>query len=254
MCYYLVNGVNYMELNSYDDLIMALQADRDTYNRILNDLDNLSINPFSRDRIKRKRLKRRLEILEDRIADYKGTIDEATTFKRYQLLSFMCEYLSLTEQEDIIVTKVSTVEEVESDSYSTGVTYMALGAALKNPAFSVLGMVNMMDDDTEEEVTNYYFVSNKKVAKAIEYTHDEYGDIEDTVAEIEGKRFFYVSKKTIHMARGSNIKDKYLVFPQLADVFRRLVDLYLQYPDYSDEERFGKIIEETKGRKFINKY
>ncbi len=242
-----------MELNSYDELKMALSADRETYRNILDDLDNLSINPFSRDRIKR-RLKDRLYDIEDRIAYYKDVIDEATTFKRHQLLSFMCEYLSLTEQEDIIVTKVSTVEEVDNGSYSTGVTYFALGAALKNPAFSAIGMIKMMEDDTDEEVTNYYFVSNKSVSETIEYTHDEYGDIEDTLEEIEGQRFFYVTKKTIHMASGSYIKGKYLAFPQLDSVFKRLVDLHLQHPEYSDEERFGKIIEETKGRKFINKY
>lgn len=237
-----------MDLKSYDELIMTIREERGRISSIKDRLDELSINPFSKDRFERRKLKRMLEKIRSRIEDYKEVIDDATTFKRYKLLNFFCEYLSLTERENIVVTKFTEVEE--NDNYSTGITYVALGSTLKNPGLTTLGFMNMMDEDEEE--THYYVVSNEETSQALKYTFDN--DMDAAIDEVDNVRCFYETEQIIHLADGTRLEDKYLVYPQLNAVFKRLVDLFLQYPDLSDEERFKKIIDETKGYKFINRY
>lgn len=236
-----------MDLKSYDELIMAIREEKSRISSINDRLGNLSINPFSKDRIERRKLKRTLEKIRCRIEDYKDIIDNATTFKRYKILGFFCEYLSLTERENFVVTKFTEVEE--SDNYSTGLTYVTLGSTLKNPGLTTLGLMNMMD---EEEETHYYVVSNEETSQALKYTFDN--DMDAAIDEVDNARCFYETEQVVHLADGTRLEDKYLVYPQLNDVFKRLVDLFLQCPDLSDEERFKKIIEETKGYKFINRY
>lgn len=237
-----------MEIQSYDDLMMLIREERRNATKINNRLDELSINPFSKDRFERRRLKSKLNDIQDRLSSYKKIIDRATTFKRYKLLNFFCEYLTLTEQENFVVTKFTEVEE--NDDYSLGLSYVAAGTSLKNPGLTTLGIMNMVDSENEE--TDYYVVSNEEVARALQCTFDN--DVDEAIKEVDNARCFYVTDKIIHLARGTLLKRKYQQFPQLNSVFERLIDLSLSNPDFTDEERFRIIINETKGYKFINKY
>lgn len=238
-----------MDARSYDELVALIYENRELCSKISYEIDSLSLNPFSKDRIKRRKLRNKLEDIHDEIEEYKDIIDIATTFKRYKLLNFFCEFLSITEQEPIIVTKVTEVEE-DDDDFTMGASFVALGTCLSNPCLTTIGLINMLDDG-EEERTNYYLVSNESISQALQYTYDN--DIDEALDEIEAERCFYVSDSEIHMANGMVMKRQFRVFPQLRDAFERLIDLYLSNPELTDEERFEKIIRETKGKKFLKK-
>lgn len=235
-----------MGVNSYYDIETAVSYEKEKYRRCRLQLDELSINPFSRDRFARREGKRELEDIQEKISSYCDLVDSATTFKRKELLPFLCQYLTLTEGEEYVVTKL----EEENDDYTYGVSMWTLGNVTKNVGLSTIGMMHMLDSDDTE---TYYLVSTAEDACKVESIFEDY-DLDSAIEEAHVTKCFYVRKKKIHMAENLSLKEKYRAFPSLEECFRRLVDLRLQNPSMSDTERFGIVLEEKKGRILANKF
>lgn len=242
-----------MNVKSFDEMLMILNAGREEYNGVLSQLEQIDINYKINDDLRRAELVNKLQhinyVLTEETEAFISIIDEATTFERQQLLSFLCEYLTLTEQKEIVATKVG-IRHYESDDLAEEISRHTMRSRKE-----VEDLQDKHEDMEEDGTINYYFVSDKIVAKKIEDTFSEENDsLQDLLDRMEDEQYLLLGKKQIHVAECLALKEKYLIFPQLKSVFKRLVDLYLQHPEYSENARMAVIIKETKGRNLFYKY
>ncbi len=215
-----------MEFKSYQEVIEQIEKEEKNYIEIKEGLQLLpDLSFFIRIQM-RKELKEKLNSIKENISYYLHLIDTFTTFEREDWFSFVTEYLSLTEQEEIVVTKFE--KEYGKNKKES-----------KHPFLDTLFYLDLNETD--------YLVSTKEDCKKIKERFKE-ENIKSAINSTKVQKYLLFSEEEemVQVAHNKTIREKYQCFSSLQIAFERLIDLGLQNPELTAKERLNIVLEEAK--------
>ncbi len=218
-----------MAFNSYQEIVEQIEKEEKSYESIKEEIKLLSELSFFIRIFVRKELQKKLNNIKENMKRYLYLIDIYTTFAREDWLLFVTEYLSLTEQEDIVLTVFKKEYRNQKKDYN-------------HPFFDSIFYLNLDEID--------YLVSTKEDCQKIQERIKE-ENIKSAINSINIQKYLLFSgeEEIVQLAHNKTISKKYECFSSLQIAFERLIDLGLQNPELTEKERLNIVLEEIKSTK-----
>lgn len=215
---------NYKGFTCAKDVLIYLEMCEEDQKKTFSRLDKMDIGFFDSKELKQKRndLKKQLRIIKFRIENCVGILEKNTTFNRRLFLNFLVKYLTLREGVEYAVMTVT-----EDD--------VALGIATKT-----YGCMS-----TEYEIITTTDNKSKLESKGDQGTFGATtDDINDYLKVCKDKKYLCFSEEETQftLLRGSSLSKEFAKYPYFRNLAFDLVDLKMQNPNMSDEERLKAIL------------
>lgn len=211
---------------NYTEILCGInQIEKDYYNTI----SQLNEKSFKEDKEKKAEIKKKIKRLKDIIQYYQEIVDKATTFQRKDFLNFLDSYSELFEDDFLTSKKKDKKKATKKDpdednlNFALGMSTWAVGMTTNNPGLKLMGQ-NMTNEDLNAKSNN------------------------------SGQKVLFSFKPKVHLADGIKIKEKYKNFPLYQTVFARLINLALENPSLSPNERLNIVLEEEKERRYSGRH
>lgn len=248
---------NYMGFTCSQDILIYLDMCREEEAQISENLDSIQIKLFDPNRKdlkkERKALKDKLKTIRSKIQKSLDIFEEATTFEKDIFVKFLAKYLSLKERE-VYVLKENVVEDDFGMSVATGRYQKRLiyGSLLDDTCMAA-AMGVYPTDLFSKKYNIIASVNNKKKLEEQESCGSSGGntdDIKDYLSVCKDGKYLCLRDMSFYsLLNGVNLKKCFAKYPYIRDLAFELIDLKLQNPFMSDEERLNKVLGDLQKKK-----
>lgn len=226
---------NYRGFTCSKDVLIYLDSCKEEQEHVFDKLNNIEIKLFDPNRKElkkeRKKLKNQLKLIKGRIRKCVDILEEGSTFNREDFLKFLPKYLSLKEGEVYVL-----IDEVVADDFYMEVAAKTYPWGLFSEKYNVITTVH-----------------NKRKLEDIGDNGSCGGttdDIEDYLSVCEDGKYLCLSDASLYtLLSGTRLNKIYSAYPYMRELAFDLVDLKIENPYMSDEERLNKILSDLQKKK-----
>lgn len=226
---------NYRGFTCTKDVLIYLDSCKEEQERVFDKLNKIEIKLFDPNRKElkkeRKNLKDQLKIIKKRIRKCIDILEEGSTFKRDDFLRFLPKYLSLKEREIYVL-----MDEVVEDNFCMEMAAKTYPWGFFSEKYNIITTVH-----------NKRKLENMGDSGSCGGTTD---DIEDYLSVCEDDKYLCLSNASLYtLLCGTRLNKIYSSYPYMRELAFDLVDLKIENPYMSDEDRLNKILSDLQKKK-----
>lgn len=225
---------NYQEFTCTKDVLIFLDACKEEQERIFKRLDSIEIKLFDpkRKELKKERreLNEKLKNIRIKIQECTNILEKGTTFKRGIFLEFLARYLSLKEEDYVLMDSV-----VEDNLYMEVATQIyPLNTYSKK--YNIIASVH-----------NKQKLKNQGINGSCGGTTD---NIKDYLSICEDGKYLCLSDASVYtLLYGTRLKKCFAKYPYMQELAFDLIDMKIANPMMADEERLNQILDDLQKKK-----
>ena len=195
-----------------------LEANRGKIDKIKTSLSKPFYGSYLEEKNYRKKLKSELKQVRKNIASAETLFENNSTFDCISLLTFLKNYLSLKEQEEYTLIGDST-HNFDTSSYTT------IRTNTYRESYYIVTTSSNAENLINNEILSHCF---------------QICDIDDFLSKCNDDKYICMEQKTNYsLLKKEKLNPIFKKYPYLEDAAYELVDLKIDHPEYTDEQRLN---------------
>ncbi|MCX4364525.1 MAG: hypothetical protein OSJ70_01945 [Bacilli bacterium] len=226
---------NYKGFTCTKDVLLYLDVCREEQEQVFKKLDALEIKFFDPNKrelkIEKKKLKQQLTIIRARIQKCLKILEDGVVFEKRDLLKFLPKYLSLKEKELYVLMPNVTEDDFLMNLITK--TYFLNVFSTKYNIVTTVHNKNKLENQGQSGLCG-----------------GETDDIKDYLSICENEKYICLSDAPQYsLLNGTELNELFSGYPYIRDLAFDLIDLKLENPFMSDEERLNIILRDLQKKK-----
>ncbi len=218
---------NYKGFTCAKDILIYLDACKEEQEQIFDKIQNLEIKFFDPNKkklkLEKKKLKKQLTTIRMRIQKCMKIIEDGSSFEKDDLLRFLPRYLSLKEGELYVLIEDVNADLINSSHFPNH----------HNMKYNVITTIH-----------------NKIKLESLKEKNRRVYDLQQYLSTCENKKYVCLSDNIRYfLLNGIDLNEFFSGYPYIRDLAFDLIDLKLENPYMSDEERLNKVLQYLQKKK-----